>query len=177
MNKKTLLIVDDEVDLREILADIFSECVDTVLTAKDGREALEIVKFDAGGSRIIDAVLSDINMPNMTGLEFLKELVKGKIDMPVVILTGFGDREKILEAMRYGAFDCQDKPFHRERLADSVLAAIDLGKSLKLIDIEVNELVSKVNITDPAELEKFRDKMRDMLKLSKERKAQFKIEN
>ena len=74
-----------------------------------------------------DAIVCDINMPKMTGLDFLMELRKQDALCPFVVITGHGDKAAAVEALRFGAFDFLDKPINLENLVKVVERAIELG--------------------------------------------------
>jgi CheY-like chemotaxis protein len=100
MDKKTkILVVDDEVDARSLFNDLFSRKGYDVESASGGIEALEMVnKINA------DAVLLDIRMPVMDGLEVLSKLKQKKPELPVVMLTAYGyDDNLINKALEFGA--------------------------------------------------------------------------
>lgn len=108
---KSVLIVDDSSTMRKIVARCLRQAgldFSEILEAGDGREALQVLE----GSKV-DVILTDINMPNMTGLEFLKE--KGNIaaikDIPVVVISTETGSDIIDEAKSYGAKGAIKKPF------------------------------------------------------------------
>jgi len=105
MRKGNLLIIDDEVDIIEIIKDILSKFSVNIYTAKSGKEALEKIK-----SYKIHLVICDINMPEMSGVDFLKVVRAEGNNVPVVFFTGFGNKELMLDAAKYGAFDFIEKP-------------------------------------------------------------------
>lgn len=121
-----LLIVDDEEPLREVLEMCLSDCVETVSTAIHGVDALEKIR-----SNKYHAVLSDINMPKMNGLELLRQVRADRNPIPFIILTAYGDKEKAVEALKNGAFDFLDKPWKEEVLLETVGRAIELGMNLQ----------------------------------------------
>lgn len=87
--KKYILVVDDEMIMRDLLSDFLEMFEYDVLTAHDGAMAWEIVK-DSENDRKFDLVITDINMPKMGGIE-LSKLIKEKFpDMPIVFMTGYG---------------------------------------------------------------------------------------
>ncbi len=114
MNK--ILIVEDETDIRENIEDILY-CADyDVLPAKNGREALNILD-----SVTPDLIISDIRMPEFTGLELLNELSKSVTShIPFLLLTALSSREDIRLGMDLGADDYITKPFTSEELLNSV---------------------------------------------------------
>jgi len=106
MEEKTLiLIVDDEDDIRENLRDFVEFKGFDVIEASNGRQALDLL--DRHWPQMI---LSDLMMPDVTGLQLLQELLKRGSDIPIVIMTAFGTMEYAIEAMKNGAADFITKP-------------------------------------------------------------------
>jgi two-component system NtrC family response regulator len=110
----TVLIVDDEKDLRDGLSQAVRDLGHEALVAASGREALAI----ADASKI-DAVLLDLRMPDMDGLQVLTRLraAADGANVPVAIITAYATAANTIEAMRLGAFDHLTKPVGREDLA------------------------------------------------------------
>jgi YesN/AraC family two-component response regulator len=117
-----LLIVDDEPDIREILRESLASHIDMIFEAANGEEALEKLKTVS-----VHAILSDVNMPKMSGLELLKQLRAQGDSTPFIVLTGFGDKKMVIDALRLGAFDFLDKPWTETDIIDVVERAIQLG--------------------------------------------------
>jgi two-component system chemotaxis response regulator CheY len=115
----TVLIVDDSSTMRKIISRSLRQAglvVDEVLEAADGIEGLNVV---AAGKKI-DLILSDINMPNMDGLEFIRSLRAKGCSVPVVMVTTEGGEAVIEEALNSGASDSIKKPFTPEQLMDKL---------------------------------------------------------
>jgi len=109
--KPQILVVDDEQDIRSSLQRILEYEGMVFTEAASGSEALErVAAFDP------DAVLLDIKMPRMDGLEVLAELRKRKPELPVVMISGHGTIGTAVEATKLGAFDFMEKPLERERV-------------------------------------------------------------
>ena len=109
---RTILVVDDSVDMRNFLTNILSHDYH-VLTASDGAEAEEIIR-----TKTVDLVVTDLMMPNVDGLE-LTQFIKRNKDydfIPVILLTAKTAIESRLQAMEYGADDYVTKPFEPEYL-------------------------------------------------------------
>ena len=117
-----LLIVEDEPEIRELLTETLADSVEEIQTANDGLEALEKIRKNK-----FDAILSDINMPRMDGMSFLRQLRVEGILTPFVVLTGHGDKKTAIEALRLNAFDFLDKPWKVEEVKDVITRAIELG--------------------------------------------------
>ena len=130
-NKRSLLIVDDEVALRKLLAELVSTIEGvSVITAENGKQAISIMK-----NHRFDAILSDIKMPEMDGLEFLKTLRENDNMIPFVILSAFAGRENLVLALRMGAMDFIEKPYKQENVLKIVTKALEVGKELnQLLD-------------------------------------------
>ncbi|OSP55558.1 DNA-binding response regulator [Pseudoruegeria sp. SK021] len=111
-------IVDDELDMRQSISQWLVLSGFETVTFKSAREALATVKAGYDG-----IVLSDIKMPEMDGMSFLKRLMHLDSALPVVLITGHGDVPMAVEAMRIGAFDFLEKPFDPDRMTEIVTRA------------------------------------------------------
>ena len=121
----TILITDDEPNIRKTLSQTFKLEGYRVETAGDGRQALGVLE-DGG----IDLVMLDLQMPHMDGLETLRELRKRGHAMPVMLLTAHGSIDVAVEAIKLGAFDFLEKPPHSEKVllaARNALRQADLA--------------------------------------------------
>lgn len=85
----TLLIVEDEEGLKKVLRDLLKKTCPRIEVASNGKEALEVIQKGE-----IDVVVSDLNMPIMNGLELLKNVREAGLEIPFIVLTGYGDKEK-----------------------------------------------------------------------------------
>jgi DNA-binding NtrC family response regulator len=104
--QKNILIVDDEELILENLKLLLEDVVDNVYTALNGYEGLEVLR-----DKNIYCVISDINMPRMGGIDFIKQARSEKFEKtPFIFFTAHGNQELMMEAVKYGAFDFLDKP-------------------------------------------------------------------
>ncbi|MFA5515714.1 MAG: response regulator [Desulfuromonadales bacterium] len=108
---KSILIVDDEENARFGLCKLLSQEGYAVQSAANGYEALDLLR-----RREIDLVITDINMPEMNGMIFLRELNRHYPSTHVIMITAFGGVESYLEAMNLGALDYIHKPVRLEEL-------------------------------------------------------------
>src|SRR5688500_6374868 len=106
-----LLIADDEKGYREVLRVIFEDQGHRVNTATDGRGALELLK-----TKPCDVVISDIRMPDMDGIEFLRAARAFHPEIGIVMMTAFGTIDTAREAFKLAADDFIQKPFNNEEL-------------------------------------------------------------
>lgn len=116
----TLLVVDDEPEMRSLLADIFSAEGWRVVSVEDGADAAE-----AYGRERPAVVLLDLAMPRMGGMESLAEIRAVDPEASVIILTAFVEIPKAVEAMRLGAYDYLTKPFVKDELVLTVQRALE----------------------------------------------------
>lgn len=120
-----ILLVDDEKSIRKVLRDIFTEEGYTIDEAVDGFEALNMIK-----ALDYNAVLCDIKMPKINGMEFLAKAIAFKPEMPVIILSGNDQVDMAVEAVKMGAFDYVSKPPDLNQLLTSVRSAVEKSKGL-----------------------------------------------
>jgi DNA-binding NtrC family response regulator len=128
---KRLLVADDEKNIRATLATTFKLEGYRVETAENGKQALELV--EGGG---IDAIVLDLQMPELDGLETIAELRRRGHEQPVIFLTAHGSVERAVEAVRLGAFDFIEKPPH----ADKMLVAVRNALRQSALEEENREL-------------------------------------
>ena len=136
-----LLIVDDDLELREALVTRFSRQNFAVQSAGSGEEALGLAE-----RRNFDVAIFDMMMPNMTGLELLEKFKVSHPECEVIFLTGQGSIESAVEAMKLGAFDYLQKPFAFKELESVAAKAYDRRQLRK----ENTQLKALVQRTQPA---------------------------
>jgi len=115
----TILVVDDEKDFCTLLSDSLSLEGYRVLTAYNGRRALQMVKKERP-----DLALLDIKMPGMNGIEVLRGIKRVKKETAVIMLTAFGTLETARRAMKLGAYDYVTKPVDHSLLKSLVKEAL-----------------------------------------------------
>src|SRR5208283_603271 len=111
MNKETILIVDDEEGIRESLSGIFEDEGYEVVTASSGEEALDIIK-----EHLPYILLLDVWLPGMDGLETLSKVKEIDNEIPVIVISGHGNIELAVKAIRLGAYDFLEKPLSLEKV-------------------------------------------------------------
>ncbi len=116
----SILIIDDEKAIRKTLSEILSYEGYKIDEAADGEEGIK--KFS---SAVFDVVLCDIKMPKMDGLEFLEKAREINADVPVIVISGHGNIETAVEAVKKGAFDYISKPPDLNRLLITLRNALE----------------------------------------------------
>jgi DNA-binding NtrC family response regulator len=121
----TILVVDDEIGIRELLSEILSDEGHAVLTAENAAAARALRQAETP-----DLVLLDIWMPDTDGVTLLKEWAAGgQLTMPVIMMSGHATIDTAVEATRFGALDFLEKPIALARLLAAVRSGLERGKS------------------------------------------------
>jgi DNA-binding response OmpR family regulator len=117
-----LLLAEDDLELRKLLADVLRSDGHEVSEARDGNELLEMLSGPPRGlaQEPFALVISDVRMPGMTAFDVLSRVQRALIDTPVILITAFGDQTTHLRAQRLGASRVFDKPFDFDDLRAAV---------------------------------------------------------
>lgn len=134
--KPRILVVDDEESIREFLEIMLKKEGYDVTLAEDGAKAKDIL-----GKKSFDMVISDLQMPNMTGLELLKHVTSTYPDLVFMMITAFGTTESAVEAMKMGAYDYLTKPFKIDEVR------ININNALRSKNLEVENRTLKKELT------------------------------
>jgi two-component system response regulator HydG len=116
----TLLVVDDDRANALALEKVFQKEGMAVVTAADGREALDVCR-----KRTVDVVLTDLMMPGMDGTDLLEAVKTVSPDTEVVLMTAYGTVETAVEAMKKGAYDFVEKPVKRQTIVKTLVKALE----------------------------------------------------
>jgi two-component system nitrogen regulation response regulator GlnG len=113
---KNILLVDDDKEISQSLANLFDSDKYKFNFLEDGNQVTEFLEEN----RDVDLVMLDVNLPTLSGLDVLKQIKQLKTEMPVIMISGFVSTENAIEAMREGAYEYLTKPFEIEKLIDTV---------------------------------------------------------
>jgi DNA-binding NtrC family response regulator len=133
----TILVADDDTDIRDILKDTLNSLGARIITAANGQECLDRVEVDAP-----DLILLDIEMPIKNGLQVLQELRQRGSDTTVTMITAYGTVERAVQAMKQGAYDFITKPFDLDHIVLTVEKALErerLKRGLEHFAVEAGE--------------------------------------
>jgi DNA-binding NtrC family response regulator len=130
--KKTLLLIDDEPNIIEIVFAMLERPDLQLRLAHNGEEALDILRRYP-----VDAILSDIRMPRMNGVRLVQEVRKLGLVTPVLLMSGYADYSELLTALRAGVIDIVEKPFSLDQLVKSVDHVLELGSNMRRIQNEL----------------------------------------
>jgi Nif-specific regulatory protein len=117
---RTVLIADDEPNIRRVLEAMFTKDGFTVLTAENGKRAI-----DLASSNSIDILISDLIMPDMTGVEVLRAVKQLQPDSAAIMVTAYGTIKTAVDAMRLGAYNYITKPFDVDEMRVLVKKALE----------------------------------------------------
>ena len=136
--KKQVLIVDDEPNLRKILAAQLSRDGYEVMLAEDGEQGLTMLRENH-----IDLIVTDLKMPKVDGMELLRQALRESPDLPIVMITAHGTVDTAVEALKLGAFDYLTKPFDKDEVRQVV------AKALKTRALAQEEATTSVPFAPP----------------------------
>jgi two-component system response regulator PilR (NtrC family) len=134
MNRKAVLIVDDEADIRELLVLTLSRMGVDADTASSLKEAQESLK-----TRPYDLCLTDMRLPDGDGLMVLRHIAENYGNTPVAVITAFGSTENAVAALKAGAFDYLAKPIKLEQLRPLVMSALKLPRPAQQRRVAIGE--------------------------------------
>lgn len=137
--KARILIAEDDMDLRDLLQDILEDEGYETLVALDGRVACKHIDQEAES---IDLLITDVNMPGLTGDELLALMREKRSEAPVIVITAFGSVEQAVEMVKAGAFQYLTKPFDTGDLLQTVAMALH--------DSEAQRAQARLRRTTPA---------------------------
>jgi two-component system response regulator FixJ len=133
---ETVSIIDDEASVRDAVAMLLETNGYAVASYASVGEFLS-APFTPG------AVVSDVRMPEATGLDLLRRMQAGEDPRPIILLTGHGDIEMAVQALKLGAFDFIEKPFDLDRLLAAVAAALETSVTSLKTNLELQGLKTK----------------------------------
>ncbi|MCY4044935.1 MAG: response regulator, partial [Cellvibrionales bacterium] len=126
MIKQKILVVDDEPDIRELLYITINRMGFDCKTAYDVNDAIDLLSKDQ-----FQLCLTDMKLPDGTGIDVIKHIQKHTPDLPVAMITAFGSVDNAIEAMKAGAFDYVTKPIQLDRLRNLIKVALKSQQDLK----------------------------------------------
>ncbi|RFT16263.1 MAG: Response regulator of zinc sigma-54-dependent two-component system [Candidatus Saccharicenans subterraneus] len=147
----TLLIIDDEKGLLEVLNVVFRKEGYEVKTATSGAEGLDILN-----SKSVDLVITDIRMPHISGMEVLRYVKENQPEIPVIVITAYGSIAQAVEALKAGALDYIVKPFDVEELK------ILVARGLERKHLEQENILLKKDLKEKYKFENMIGKSRLM---------------
>lgn len=145
MKEISILIIDDEEEIRTSLSEIVEELGLTPLTAQDGLEALNVLK-----SKKIDLIITDLMMPKMDGLNFIVKSREFNPSLPIAVISGYGDAKNATLALTRGAFNFITKPFTIKEVENVIRKGIRLRELSLGTDKLLQNVLNQTEIVIPS---------------------------
>ena len=123
--KERILFVDDEETILNVASEFFQRRGYQALTAKSGEEALDLLKTES-----VDCCFTDINMPEMNGLDLAEEIRRTDNTLPVIVMTGFPSIENAIQTIKNGVVDFLIKPINMKQMEFSVRRVMEQRRLL-----------------------------------------------
>ena len=133
--RPTVFVVDDDASMREALKNLFRSVGLNVETFGAAREFLHGQRSKAPGCLVLD-----VRLPGLSGLDLQRQLADANIQIPIVFITGHGDIQMSVRAMKAGAVEFLTKPFRDQDLLDAVQQAVDRDRAARVQQAEAEEL-------------------------------------
>lgn len=144
----TIFVVDDDTSVRTALKRLIRSLGFTVETFDSAQAFLEQEPYDGPSCLILD-----IRMPEISGIELQEKLAEAGVQIPVIFITGHGNIQMSVNAMKAGALDFIEKPFEDQKLIDAIHTAIARSKQDRAEQSEIHKLQRRVDSLTPREYE------------------------
>ena len=144
--QRTVLIVDDDPPIREMLTDFLKEEGYEILVAGDGASALQVLRESA---ERIDLALLDVRLPDVQGLEILRAVAEKGMELPVIVMTAHGTSSTAIHSMQLGAYDYLTKPIDLNQLSLTIQRLLEhhaLAQQVKSLQSKLNEYLIRERI-------------------------------
>ncbi len=147
-DKPIVHVIDDDAAVRESLAFLLGTANFSVCSHESA-----VAFLAAGGAQAGACIVTDVRMPDMTGVELIRKLQAGKIGVPVIVITGHGDVPLAVEAMKAGAVDFLEKPFDDDVLLASIRTAFGRNQADSKREAERAEIQKRLETLSKRERE------------------------
>lgn len=141
-------VIDDDAAVRDALRFLFESAGLTVRSYDSAAAFIDAVSAQRGG-----CVLTDVQMPGLDGLALQRRLTELRIDLPVIVMTGYADVPIAVQALKEGAFDFIEKPFDDDRLLTSVRGALEAGRRRREEAAGLDAIAARLASLTPRERE------------------------
>jgi FixJ family two-component response regulator len=146
--RPTIFVVDDDASMRDALKNLLRSVGLNVETFGVAQEFLSSQRSKAPGCLVLD-----VRLPGLSGLDLQRQLAEANVQIPIVFITGHGDIQMSVRAMKAGAVEFLTKPFRDQDLLDAVQQAIDRDRAARLKRAEAAELLERYESLSPRERE------------------------
>ena len=147
-DQPVVFIIDDDASVRDALEDLLRSVGLAVESFASTQEFLQSKRPDAPG-----CIVLDVRLPGPSGLEFQRTLMKSKILLPVIFISGHGDISMSVQAIKAGAIDFLTKPLHEQKLLDAIQTGIERDRARRAEETDVAQLKERFATLTPREQE------------------------
>lgn len=140
-------VVDDDSAVRTAITDLVEDMGCKASPYSNARDFLDSISQEVAGNCLV----LDIRMPGMNGMELLAKLHHDNIVLPVILVTGHGDIPMTVEALKMGAIDVLEKPFHEQILWEKIQNALEVGAEKSNLQNQKDSFMEKVSHLKPKE--------------------------
>jgi CheY-like chemotaxis protein len=120
MQQKHILIAEDDLAMQTSLSFILEDEGYELTTVSNGKVAFEQIQASFQNNQMFDLLLTDIQMPELNGLQLIKSISRAGIDLPIIVITGYSDKQTLIELIRLGCDDFLPKPFEPDDVCKKV---------------------------------------------------------
>jgi DNA-binding NtrC family response regulator len=146
MLPETILLVDDDEKMKTIVADVLRHEGFSMLTAMNGQDAVSAFRENT-----VDIVLLDLGLPDVDGIELLRQFLVLKPHVPVIIISGFATIDRAVQATKLGAFDFMEKPLDPKRVLVTLKNALERGRLERGQQVLVEDMMERYGIVGVSE--------------------------
>jgi FixJ family two-component response regulator len=150
MDQPVVFIIDDDASVRDALEDLLRSVGLGVASFASTEAFLRSKRPDAPG-----CIVLDVRLPGPSGLEFQRTLIKSRVLLPVIFISGHGDISMSVQAIKAGAVDFLTKPVHEQKLLDAIQTGIERDRARRGAEKEVAHLQERFGTLTPREQEVF----------------------
>lgn len=159
---KRILIAEDQPSGRYILSFALKEAGFEVLTAEDGADALRLLEENIEAQEGIDMLVTDIDMPNLSGVELIDELQNLELNIPVIVMTAIGTKHLVIDLMRKGISEYIDKPFEPKELIERIKAVLEKEQRSKAKQEAVNKKAAEERAKLLRQVEEYKESFENL---------------
>lgn len=153
---KHILVADDEEHIRTSVSFVLEDAGYKVTAVANGAAALERINAYETEGQPVDLLLTDVQMPDMNGLELVDELNNRSIELPVLVITGYGDKETVIELMRKGCVDYLDKPLLPDAILERIAKALENAESAQAEKLKWEQSIERTKNKLNRDLDSYR---------------------
>jgi DNA-binding response OmpR family regulator len=164
MRPKHILIAEDDLAMQTSLSFILEDEGYQLTTVSDGKTAFEKIQTSFQSDQRIDLLITDIQMPKLNGLQLIKSISRAGIDLPVIVITGYGDKQTLIELIRLGCDDFLAKPFEPDEVCKKIQEVLKKIEVSKTEEEKRYEALIKQNIDLAREINSYKSRFSSLKK-------------